>query len=345
MEWTVSKQIVEVRTHPNADSLDILKVGQSQLVARKDTYRPGDTVLFIAEKSVLPAGPLQDEFGAYLVGPDKNRVTHLRLRGEYSCGVTWPLNDLGRFGPEVARQIEQAEIGENVAEVLGIVKYEPPVPQHLTGQAEALAGTPYFAQHDVLHLATYLSELNPGEEMIVTEKLHGTQVNVYVTPDEVSVTSKGVGSKGLRLREAEGNTYWKAVRAGRLPELAREAFPGQHVQLFGEVLPVQKGYSYGLTSPQVRLFDVKVDGQSVAFGDLPDSLLAVWVPVLYQGPLDLEQFQALARGMETVSGQALHIREGVVVRPADVLRVAQDGSSLQLKVINPKYKDTGEELS
>ncbi len=345
MEWTVSKQVIELRTHPNADSLDLLKVGQSQLVARKGVYQAGDTVLFIAEKSVLPAGPLQDEFGAYLVGPQKDRVTHLRLRGEYSCGVTWPLNELERFGAEVAGRIEAAAIGENVAALLGIVKYEPPVPQHLAGQVEALGDTPYFGGHDALHLAAYLSELGPDEQVTVTEKLHGTQVNVYVTPDEVNVTSKGVGSRGQRLREDAGNTYWSAVRADRLTELAREAFVDRHVQLFGEVVPAQKGFSYGFTAPHVRLFEVRVDGESMSYDALPDTLRALWVPLLYRGPLDLERIQALSKGPETVSGQELHIREGVVVRPADVSRLAADGSRLQLKVINPKYKETGEELS
>ena len=345
MEWTVSKQVVELRTHEGADSLDILKVGQSQLVARKGVYQAGDTVLFIAEKSVLPAGPLRDEFGAYLVGPQKDRVTHLRLRGEYSCGVTWPMNELDRFSPEVAGRIKAAAIGENVAELLGIVKYEPPVPQHLAGQVEALGDAPHFGSHDALHLAAYLAELGPDEQVTVTEKLHGTQVNVYVTPDEVSVTSKGVGSRGLRLREDAGNSYWTAVRTDRLPELAQGAFPGQHVQLFGEVVPAQKGFGYGFTAPHVRLFEVRVDGESVAYDALPDALRALWVPLLYRGPLDLEQITALSKGQETVSGRGLHIREGVVVRPADVTRLAADGSRLQLKVINPKYKETGEELS
>ncbi|WP_424950712.1 RNA ligase (ATP) [Deinococcus sp.] len=345
MEWTVSKQVIEVRTHPNADALDILKVGQSQLVARKGVYQAGDTVLFIAEKSVLPAGPLMDEFGAYLVGPDRNRVSNLRLRGEYSCGVTWPLNELDRFGPEVAAQIAQAATGENVAALLGISKYEPPIPQQLAGQAEALSGTPHFVNHDVLHLAAYLPEFAEGEPVMVTEKLHGTQVNVYVTPTEVSVTSKGVGARGLRLREEAGNTYWQAVRAAKLVELARAAFPGQHVQLFGEVVPVQKGYSYGFHSPHVRLFDVRVAGQSVPYATVGADLQHLWVPVLHVGPLDLGQLQRLAKGQEAVSGVGLHIREGVVVRPLDVGHTAQDGSGMQLKVINPNYKDSGEELS
>lgn len=345
MEWTVSKQKVEVRPHPGADALDLLKVGHSQLVARKGEYRDGDVVLFIAEKSVLPEGPLREAFAAYLAGPNRDRVQHVRLRGEFSCGVTWPLDHLSVFGEAAERAILAAPLGENVADVLGVTKYEPPVPAELAGQVEPLAALPFFGGHDVLHLGAYLPEFAPGEAVVVTEKLHGTQANVYVTPDALSVTSKGLGARGLALREDAGNVYWRAVRAAGLADLARAAFPGRHVQLFGEVLPVQKGFSYGLASPELRLFEVRVDGRGVALADLPPDLRALWAPVLHEGPFDLALVQGLAKGAETLSGRALHLREGVVVRPADAERRAADGSRLLLKVLNPKYKDTGEELS
>ena len=345
MDWTVSKQRILVRPHPGADALDLLKVGQHQLVARKGQYRDDDVVLFIAEKSLLPAGPLQEEFGAYLVGAERNRVTHLRLRGEFSGGVTWPLDELHRFGPAVEQAILTAPIGENVAALLGITKYEPPVPQSLAGQVEAIDDAPHFGEHDVLYLGAYLPEFAPDEPVIVTEKLHGSQVNVYVTEAKVTVTSKGLAARGLRILEDAGNTYWRAVRASRLLDLAREAFPGRAVQLFGEVLPVQKGFSYGFDTPVVRLFEVRVDGESVAYRDLSETLRALWVPMLDEGPLDLARIQALAKGQETVSGRALHLKEGVVVRPADPARRAQDGSRLQLKVLNPKYKDADDAIN
>ncbi len=345
MDWTVSKQRILLRPHPNADALDLLKVGQHQLVARKGTYQDGDVVLFIAEKSLLPEGPLRDAFASYLVCPDRDRVTHLRLRGEFSGGVTWPLDDLRRFGADVERTIQAAKIGENVAAVLGMTKYEPPIPQGLAGQVEPIEGAQHFGEHDVLHLGAYLPEFAPGEAVIVTEKLHGTQVNVHVTPIEVSVTSKGLAARGLRIREDDTNTYWRAVRAAKLPDLAREAFPGAEVQLFGEVLPVQKGFTYGFDTPTVRLFDVRVNGEGVTQTDLPEELQALWAPVLDEGPLDLARMQDLAKGQETVSGRALHLKEGVVVRPSDPARRAEDGSRLQLKVLNPKYKDAGDAIN
>jgi hypothetical protein len=45
-----------------------------------------------------------------------------------------------------------------------------------------------------------------------------------------------------------------------------------------------------------------------------------------------------------VSGKELHIREGVVLRPY-IDRDAKDGTKLRLKIINPAYKETGEEIN
>jgi len=51
-----------------------------------------------------------------------------------------------------------------------------------------------------------------------------------------------------------------------------------------------------------------------------------------------------SKGMELVSGKGLHIKEGVVISPY-IDRFAMDGTRLRLKVINPKYKETGDEIN
>jgi hypothetical protein len=52
----------------------------------------------------------------------------------------------------------------------------------------------------------------------------------------------------------------------------------------------------------------------------------------------------LCKGKELVSGKSLHIREGVVLRPY-IDRYAKDGTKLRLKIINPAYLETGEEIN
>jgi hypothetical protein len=52
----------------------------------------------------------------------------------------------------------------------------------------------------------------------------------------------------------------------------------------------------------------------------------------------------LCKGNELVSGKQIHIREGVVLRPY-IDRNAVDGTKLRLKIINPAYRETGEEIN
>ena len=80
--WKVSKQRITLFPHPNAEKLELGKVGTYQVVVQKGAYKDNDEVVFVPEKSVL-SGLLRDEFATYLVGPDEDRVKAIALRGEY----------------------------------------------------------------------------------------------------------------------------------------------------------------------------------------------------------------------------------------------------------------------
>jgi RNA ligase (TIGR02306 family) len=92
------------------------------------------------------------------------------------------------------------------------------------------------------------------------------------------------------------------------------------------------------------VFDVRLNGYSVPYDELQEVWGDVWVPVLYDGPFNADNARQLRAGKEQVSGKELHIREGVVVRPY-VDRRASDGTRLCLKIINPAYKETGDEIN
>ncbi|MHA0036513.1 RNA ligase (ATP) [Deinococcus sp. PESE-13] len=340
-ERQVIKERAQLFPHPNAERLELCKVGTFQLVVRKGEYRDGDPIVIAPEKAVLPpqlAGLYTNaETGAsYLHGAEKNRVGSVRLRGEVSQGVILPLDGL-----------EDAPFGEDLAERLGITFWEPPVPVSMAGEVEPRPPAQHYKHHDVEQFGIYASEFASGEEMIVTEKLHGTQ-GVYFRTAEGRwlVTSKGLSRGGLTLREAASNVYWQAARNSNLFAEADAAFSGGEVQIFGEVVPVQKGFSYGQQHPTVFVFKVVHDGLRLPRRDWPQWVLDHAVPVLYEGPFDEATVRKLRGGLETVSGKGLHIREGVVVAPK-VPRFAADGSDLSVKLISDAYakKETGEEYS
>ena len=180
--------------------------------------------------------------------------------------------------------------------------------------------------------------------------VHNSQA-VYTLTDsgEFFVSSKGLFSKGLRIKDSETNAYWRAARAVGMEDrlkLLQHENDGATVQAFGEIVPVQGGnWTYGLKDIDVLIFDVRVSGQSYSFdGSIPAYFMELWVPILYIGKFGQLDVASISKGMEQVSGKQLHIREGVVIRPLE-MKFAKDGTRLFLKSINPKYKQTGEEIN
>lgn len=337
----VIKDRARLFPHQGAERLELCKVGSFQLVVRKGEYRDGDPIVVAPERALLPphlaARYVNADTGvSYLHGPEKNRVGAVRLRGELSQGVILPLDGL-----------EDAPFGEDLSGRLGITFWEPPIPVSLAGEVASLPVSPHYGHHDVEQFGIYAGEFQSGEPVIVTEKLHGTQGVYFRTADgEWRVTSKGLSRNRLTLKSSDTNVYWRAARRTGLFEAADAAFPTGELQVFGEVLPVQKGFSYGQTHPTVFVIRIVHEGRPLPRAQWPAWFVERGVPVLYEGPFDETKLRALRGGMETVSGQGLHIREGVVVTP-EVPRLTSDGRDLGLKLISDAYakKETGEEFS
>jgi RNA ligase (TIGR02306 family) len=339
--WKVSIEEIKLLPHPDpaVERLELAKLGSYQVVVQRGIHRDGNRVVFIPEKSVLPPY-IQKEFESYLAGPEKNRVKSVRLKGELSCGVILPLEFFSD------KDLSSVEVGTDISSMLGVSKYEPPIPVELSGTVRPIESGLY-GQHDCEQFSVYSPDFVEGERVVVTEKLHGTQGIYYLDRQGRWCSSKGLLKQGLMLVESDTNYYWLAAKKTDLWDKMQDLLENSvasSVQVFGEVLPSQKGYSYGFDAPSVLVFDVRIDGREVPYDSVPVSFKELWVPVIYDGPFDAVSVRGLSTGMETVSGKSLHIREGVVVRPY-VDRRAEDGVKLRAKIINPKYKETGEEIN
>jgi RNA ligase (TIGR02306 family) len=359
--WKVSKEKISLFVHPNADALQLGKVGSYQVVVQKGLYKDGDEVVFVPEKSIL-TGKIKSEFEKYLVGVEKNRVKAVRLRGEISSGIIIP--------PFLVPDMDTYEIGQDIFERLGITHYEPPIPTQLVGKVKTF-DMPFVGNHDCEHANIYINDLVNGERVVITEKIHGSQFILAhnLETDQTIVSSKGLLKKGLMIEDSEDNMYWIAAKNDCLIDKIKSHWNTGVVQIFGELLPVQSGYSYGQTKPTIRIFDIRVNATSIPYDLLPEEFLEMWVPVIYDGPLNLvskevviyedvekgiretrtefllpKEIIDLSKGNELVSGKELHIREGVVLAPY-YDRNAADGTRLRLKIINPAYKETGEEIN
>ncbi|MEV6950479.1 RNA ligase (ATP) [Streptomyces sp. NPDC051183] len=343
----VTAEELTVHEHPNADALELAQVGLYRAVVAKGAYTTGEFALYIPEQAVLPAG-LIEELGltGRLAGSAADRVKAVRLRGELSQGLV--CRPAALAGVDLA---QAAKEGTDFAELLGITKWAPPVPTTMSG--DVAAAPDLLPWVDIENLQRYPDVFEAGEPVVLTEKLHGTAcLLTYVVEDgRVLVSSKGFGSKGLSLKEDERNLYWRAVRGHGVPEVAARLaarLGATRVGIFAEVYGrgVQD-LAYGTdvrtaeAAPGYAVFDVsaEIDGQ-VRWLDpaavLPDGELPL-VPRLFEGPYALDTVLEWASGRETVSGRAMHLREGVVIRPAAERYSPVVGGRAIAKAVSPAY--------
>ncbi|MEY7981001.1 RNA ligase (ATP) [Streptomyces pilosus] len=340
----VTAEVLTVHDHPGADALELAQVGLYRAVVARGAYRTGEVAVYIPEQSVLPAG-LIEELGltGRLAGKGRDRVKAVRLRGELSQGIVCRPKALADTD-----LVRAAADGTDFAELLGITKWVPPVPPSMSGDVESAPDLLPWV--DIENIRRHPDIFAPGEPVVLTEKLHGTAclLTYCAAEDRVHVSSKGFGARSLALREDPRNLYWRAVRAHGVAEAAAELaarLGARRVGVFGEVYGAGvQDLAYGADGRRDTLgyavFDVsaEIDGRvrwldaaALLEGRLP------LVPRLFSGPYDGERVLEIANGRETVSGRGLHLREGVVIRPAVERHSPVTGGRAIAKAVSPAY--------
>jgi len=329
-------EIEKVLPHLNAERLELAHIKGWQCVVPRNKYRAGDLVTYIPVDSVLPAA-LADRLGVakYL---SKGRVRCARLRGEPS------------FGLVIDRENNAWPAGTDVREHYGIEKYIPPV-KLTAGDAEV--PHPLFVSYsEIENMRNFPAVFTPGERVIATEKIHGTNARVGLILENDQPVEMA-GSKKLRRKrpvEMAGDLYWFPWTVTGVRELLQDLAQGsrgaKQAILFGQVFGRVQSLRYGLDrSLGFRAFDLLIDGKYVdseEFADLCDRFGVEKVPHVYEGPFDLERIRELSNGPSLVAG-ASNIREGVVVKAA-VERIDPKIGRAILKYVSDVYL-LGEDIS
>ena len=194
---------------------------------------------------------------------------------------------------------------------------------------------------EIENLRNFTDILEDGEEVIVTEKLHGTNCRVGSIEGEWMA-----GSKGLRRKRPENtqgmaaNTYWFPLTLPPVQSLI-ETMGAEYRQfiLFGEVYGSRiQDLGYGCKGMLgFRAFDAFADGRDLdadTFLELCARFGVETVPNLYRGAYSLERVRDLSAGNTTMGDD--HIREGVVVKPV-VERTHPKVGRVILKYIGDQY--------
>ena len=333
----------DVEKHPQADRLSIAKIKDKawQCVFNHEQWglKAGDTGkgLYIPIEAVIPESLIQEHNLANYV--HKGRIRSIRLRSILSQGLLLPIGG----------SIPNRPVGTNLAEELGILKYEPPIPMHLSGEIER-APEGWSRYTDIENWKNFPDILKNGEQVFITEKLHGACLEVYKWEDRLWISSKN-----LVLKRNNANSYWRAVLPYEQILLERME-NGDH--LFGELLGVQDlKYGYERGNVGIRFFDyMKRDGTYLNYGSYGGKGFIEWmedtfspddktsrceeayklmVPFLGAFDYSAEKMEELSKGYTTIKG-VNHIREGIVIRPMKE-RFDEKIGRVILKLINDEY--------
>lgn len=322
------RKIKELRPIPDADAIELAIVdGWNVVVAKNVGHKEGDLVVYCEIDSFLPIEP-EFEFlrktSYKKMGDDEGfRLKTIKLRGQVSQGLILPLKDAytiyQRTRPSL--NLEWFE-GLEVTDMLGIVKYEPPIPAQLAGKIKGMF--PSFLkktdEERVQNLAKEYEQLRLSSEhqFYVTEKLDGSSATFYFNDG-----SFGVCSRNLDLLETEDNTFWKVAYDLKIKEKL-ESY-GRNIAIQGELIGEGiQGNPYKIKGHSVRFFNV-FDIDTQEYYGLPMFLATMehtfnleTVPVLdinFKLPETVEELLKIAEDKSVLNHD--FDREGIVIRSMD----------------------------
>ena len=308
MKSTHRTEVIRVRLepHPNADSLSIVRPWGYTVCVRTADWKDGDLGAYVVPDSIVPNSPTFAFLGEH------RRVKVRRLRGVLSQGLLVP-------APEGAQE------GDDVASILGVTRYEPPLPMSTGGEDERPPAG-WRPVYDVESWHRYRHLLVEGETIIVTEKIHGCNARYTFQDGRMHC-----GSRTTWKRESDTNLWWRALRQS--PWIEGWCREHEGVTLYGEVFGQVQDLKYGAGRNDLffRAFDAWGKGW------MPQVELqtttAQMVPTLFVGPYSEEKVRELATGQSTFAD---HIREGCVIRPV-VQRDSEEIGRVVLKLVSDAY--------
>lgn len=329
------QKILSVQPHTNSDNLELATVLGWQVVVKKGEFKSGDLCVYIAIDSIVPDKP---KF-AFL--KDKHfRIKPVRLRGQVSNGICFPLDILGSGYTFLNTDTPPYKEGEDVTDYLGVTKYEKPVPTQLVGISIGMMPS-YVKVTDELNIRsspTILDELK-GKSYYISRKDDGSSGTFFLKDGAFNVCSRRV-----HLAYDNNNGFWKMASKYDIENHMRKYFD-KDVAIQGEVVGpgIQKN-PLGLKEMELHLFNIYniYDRTYMGFDMLKDFCSYSGIPmvdVIETG----NEFSYSLEGLLKIANFTMYPNsspaEGIVIRSKEYIFSPTVGGYLGGKVLNEDYKE------
>lgn len=359
--FAVTVEVVgDVRPAENADRLDLIRLDGKDydFIAQKGLYAPGDIVVYFPVDSLVPMwivnalgldgklahGDIPNDGSERL----RNRVKTVKLRGNLSQGIVASPAVLVEANPKLS----PGDFGQtDVTELLGVVKFEPPVVSQKHGN---LVGLPdMVSTYDIEGAQNYpqVVDLLMNVPVCVSEKVEGSHWWASLTADGEFT----VGQRNYAIVPVDdGEHDWhKVARLYNVRETLRLIFnelsvmpgkqPLQRVTLRAEIIgPGIQGNYYNTPDHRLYFFEIELNGRPVdasLFLHLCYKYAIPTPPVLAENVslrswLNGETVKNASNGYSHINPELL--REGIVIKPMQE-RQHETLGRLFLKQRSPTY--------
>lgn len=324
-----------------ADAIEKATILGWNVVVKKGEFNIGDFCVYFEIDSLLPDEP-QYEFlkkSSWNSRYNKIRLKSIKLRGVVSQGLALPLSSFKGINWSILNE------GDDLTELLGVEKYEPPIPASLGGSAKKFTWPiPKTDEERVQsNPDEYLNAIK-GKPYYITVKLDGTSASYILCKNDDGEIQFHVCSRNYSLKYKEDNTLWQIAIKHDIERKLKEYHiaTGNMLAIQGEICGpgIQKN-RLNLSDHELFVFNVynvetkeKLSFDSMSIVDTYFALPRV--PLLEQGDVfpysTVDELLELSRGKykeHFESAPAKQDREGIVIRSKD--------QSVSFKAINNDF--------
>jgi len=286
-------KINEIKPIEGADNIELGVIGGWNCIIKKDQYKVNDLVVVATTDAVIPV-ELSDAMNVTNYLRKGQRVRTVKLKGVYSECLIIPL----KYAREAAKHANTKwDEGEDMMEILGITKWEPPVTQIqlASGKKVRYQNNPAFTVYYKFPNAKNVKGMFTEEDIVeITRKLHGTNARYGIVKKlKLSFWDKckkffGLTDKWVEYEYVYGShnvekgsdsqgfystDVWRTVAdkyeiKDKLWHLIKVLDAGGQdvgsgIIVYGEIYGpgIQKNYDYKLKELEFAMFDITIDNE------------------------------------------------------------------------------------
>lgn len=216
------RKINDILPIHGADLIEVARIDDWSVVVKKGEFEKGEYCLYFEIDSFLPEGNLVwqmlvDKSSRIFDGKRGHRLKTIRLKGQISQGFAAKIQNF----QEVVNFVSSSQSADlssvnyddfrdvDFSEIIGVVKYEPPVPAELSGKVSGNFPTyiPKTDQDRCQNIGIDIFGKYAESEYEVTLKLDGTSFTAFFMDGD-----HGVCSRNWRLTVDSSNTHNTLVR-------------------------------------------------------------------------------------------------------------------------------------